>query len=256
MRLRTLGCLSALLTLTLTAQSSTAQAETKAKTAKSGVTQSQEVAAGDLALGKPVPTTPTPAAAPPDTADNRYVYSPSLAATPQTPPQPAAVAAPAPEPMPEADVKSDLPKRLPYRNELTMQGYVLGEQKRWWMVGVGGAVFAIGYVVALGVAGDNDFKNGLGFAAIPIAGPWVALAMHEPCDEEDFGAPSSSIVTCNDSAINSGMIGSGVLQAGGALVLALGLGSSRQVWIREDLAVQVTPVLGRNANGLSLSGTF
>lgn len=254
MRLRTLGCLSALLTLSLTAQSLTAQAETKTKPAKSGVTQSQEIAAGDLALGKTVPTTPTPTAAPPDTADNRYVYSPGLAAASEAPPKP--VASPAPEPMPEADVRTDLPKRLPYREEQSMPGYVLQEHKRWWMVGVGGAMFALGYVVGLGVAGDRDFDNGLGFAAIPIAGPWVALAMHDDCTEDEAVISSSSDVSCNEESIQAGLVASGVMQTGGAALLALALGSTRQVWVREDLAVQVTPLVGRNANGLSLRGTF
>lgn len=253
MRLHTLGCWFALVSL-----SWTAHAETKAKPAKAQVTQSEEIATDDLALGKTIASEPTSTPqAPVGESDNRYVYSPDLAASKAAPATPVAapVAAPTPEPMPE-DVPSALPKRLPYRNEPVMPGYVLEEQKRWWMVGVGGGLFIIGYVIGLGVAEDNDFNNGLGFAAIPIAGPWVSLAMHDRCSESEFASPSSSIVTCNDDAIQSGMIASGILQAGGLALLALGLGSTRQVWTREDLAIQVTPLVGRHGNGLSLRGAF
>jgi hypothetical protein len=142
----------------------------------------------------------------------------------------------APEPV-EGEV---LPKRLPYQGEAAMPGYVLEEQRRTWLLVVGGGLFGVGYVIGLGVAGDQNFSNGLGFAAIPVVGPWIALNAHEDvcCDTDE------------------GLAASGVIQDIGAILLGIGLASTRQVWMRSDLAWSVTPLVGQERNGLLLRGTF
>jgi hypothetical protein len=146
---------------------------------------------------------------------------------------------------------SVLPKRRPYNGETTMSGYVLKERYRWWMVIGGGALFAVGYIGALSEGSADDFHDGLGFTAIPVAGPWIALGIHDEHCEGDF------VGGCVESDIEPRLVGLGILQAVGAVLLPAGLLAPYKIWLREDLAVSVTPSsVGANGQGLLLRGTF
>lgn len=144
-----------------------------------------------------------------------------------------------------------LPKRLPYKGEQAVDGYVLEERRRWWMIIAGGVLFGVGYAAAIVAGNDHGFDNGLGFSAIPVAGPWVALAMHDDhciddatCSDEDTHADTQLAV-------------GGLLQAAGAVLLPIGLFSQQQVWLRKDLAVSVSPTrIGRSGYGAVLHGSF
>lgn len=247
-------------TLTLRAEPA-ANATPTASTGVQEVTPpTKEVAADEFALGKPAPApqgsaatapnggTPSPQIVAPDLAQSAPIApgasqpNESKASSPTAPPNRGTAA----EDAAETWAAPDQPSRLPFKGEVTMPGYVLREQPRWWMVALGGALFGLGYVGGVGIAADGDFGDGLGYAAIPVAGPWVALAMHDgACD--DISCESD-----NDEALAA----VGVVQDIGALLLAIGLSTSRQVWIRQDLAWTVAPLLGKTRSGVVLSGEF
>lgn len=212
---------------------------------KRSVTSDQEVRADDLALGKPTTNTLPPPSTPsnaPQIVAPELAQSATVAPKQSARPTPPSVATSEPLVEPEEG-----PKRLPYKGEAEMPGYQLEEQRRWWMIGLGGALFGVGYVAGIGVGADRDFRNGFGFTAIPIAGPWVALAMRN-----DECTPSLSCSNDSDDALAA----AGVLQAIGGIGLAIGLVSTRQVWVRKDVAWTLAPLFGRQGTGLQVRGAF
>jgi hypothetical protein len=223
-------------------------------TSRPTVTTGDEVAAEDLALGQPAPTSdqtsapstpqvapPPPSGAPSVTA-TQIVASPTLASTTVITngmPMTASV-----------DIRL-LPKHLPYRDEPAMDGYVLDERRRWWMVIMGGALFGLGYVAAIVTGNEHEFDNGMGFTAIPIAGPWISMATF------DNSCPIDEVCEDDEDSMRAQLAAGGLLQVAGAVLLPFGLMSSKHIWVRKDLAVGITPSqIGRSGYGALFSGTF
>lgn len=243
-----------------TAVSAVAQTESPSAAASVSSTEPGEpIAAPDLALPNPEgadpsspaaePAMPPTAQAQPSPPANDTGVQTRMVAAPDALPR--TVAAPGiAQPTVEVPL-SVLPKRRPYNGETTMSGYVLTERYRWWMVIGGGALFAVGYIGALSEGSAEDFHDGLGFTVIPVAGPWIALGVHDQhCETEFVGG-------CVESDVEAHLIGLGILQAVGAVLLPAGLLAPYKVWLREDLAVSVTPSsVGATGQGLMLRGTF
>lgn len=217
--------------------------------------------ADDLALGRPAsaqPTKPPPAkpadaAATPsnDVEGGPQIVAPELAQSAVVKQPAMATSATSVELSasnePTEAVPDASPKRLPYNGEAEMPGYQRQEQRRWWMIGLGGALFGLGYIGGIAVGAEQNFRDGLGFTAIPLAGPWVAFGMHdEECDAnfECSGVSDDSLAAA------------GVVQDIGGVLLAIGLASTREVWVRNDVAWTVRPLVARGKSGLQLSGTF
>jgi hypothetical protein len=94
-----------------------------------------------------------------------------------------------------------------------------------------GVAWALGIVGTLIADADGDL---VGYAAIPLAGPWIMLADERT---EDYAAA---------------LIVAGVLQAAGATMTVLGLTIRREVPVSVGASVVVTPTPG----GVSIEGTF
>jgi hypothetical protein len=252
------GCLAFAL-LTITGVVRAEQTPNSVQSPEKRPVSTEEVRADDLALSQRAlaqPTTPPPAkpqtaavAPSNDVRGSRPIVAPELAqsATIQrqsSTPVPAQL--PASTERTEADPDA-APKRLPYNGEAEMPGYKLQEKRRWWMIGFGGALFGLGYIGGIAVGADHDFRNGLGFTAIPLAGPWVALGMQDDECEVTFECSGAS---------DESLAAVGIVQDIGGVLLAIGLASTREVWVRNDVAWTVRPLVGRERSGLQLSGTF
>jgi hypothetical protein len=115
---------------------------------------------------------------------------------------------------------------------------------------VGGAP----YVISAGIAVESNHP-GDGYLGIPLAGPWIDLAVRPPCD-----------VTSNCSTESSNrvlLVASGMLQAVGALTLVAAFvypETVRLVTLAKNASgasLAVTPAaLGRHGYGLSAVGHF
>jgi hypothetical protein len=198
---------------------------------------------------QPAPATPAPGTAPSNSSET-MVTTRMVTRPDGLPPM---VAAPALEQRTVEVELRLLPKRVPYEGESAMDGYVLTERYRWWMIFGGGALFAIGYVGAMATASEHGFHDGLGFTAIPVAGPWLALGLHD--EHCEVGASGDFCRTDPDLKINLTTLG--IIQTIGAVLLPVGLLSPYKVWLREDLAFTVTPApVGIAGQGLQLNGTF
>lgn len=249
MRFGSVFLVVAQLVFTLTVSPIAAAEETPPTTADDSSGQTAEVAAEDLALGQPAPAEPAEPAEPagpaataePSHAPPQTVGSPGLAA--------AAVISDGTQTTAVVDIRL-LPKRLPYRGEQAIDGYVLDERRRWWMIIAGGALFGIGYIAAVAAANEHDFQSGLGFTAVPIAGPWIALATHDENCSDD-------IICATEDRVEAPLVLGGIMQAAGAVLLPIGIMSIKQVWLRKDLAVGLVPSrMGRNGYGALLGGRF
>lgn len=146
-----------------------------------------------------------------------------------------------------AEPLSSLPKQLPYKNEPEMPGYKLRERYRWWMIGTGAGAFVSGYILALAMGSDVGFEDGFEFTPAPLTGPWLTLAANDDeCGGGGCPADTGSV-----------LVASGILQDVGAILLTLAFVSPRTVWIREDLAVTVSPLTTQAGGaGLQARGTF
>lgn len=216
-------------------QSPTQSASQAAPSAIETAEGAETIVAPDLALG----------ADPESVGENASVEAPTLAA-PEASQAPSPASTHAPDVSPElvtVDVRV-LPKRVPYRNEMSMPGYVLDERPRWWLTVGGGASFVGGYIAGLAVASNNDFDHGTAFAAIPVAGPWIAAFRTDGCTE------------C-DRDVRQTMVVAGLFQTLGAILLPIGVYTTRKVWLREDLALTVRhSSMGHAGQGLLVSGSF
>ncbi len=200
---------------------------------------------------QPAPATPTPAPGTSPSNPSQTMVTTRMVAQPDG--LPPMVAAPGIEQRTVEVELRLLPKRLPYEGEGAMDGYVLTERYRWWMIFGGGALFAIGYVGAISTASEHGFHDGLGLTAIPVAGPWLALGLHdEHCEVGESGDFCRT-----DSDLKVHLTTLGIVQTIGAVLLPVGLLSPYKVWLREDLAFTVTPApVGIAGQGLQLNGTF
>lgn len=116
-----------------------------------------------------------------------------------------------------------------------------------------GVPYLIGTFGTLSVLGDGD----TGWLAIPIAGPWITLA-NRNTDCGEIGEPSPGGFECfSDEAGNGLLIASGILQAVGAAMIALGLANTREYAVADYANLHITPVATpRGDYGLVLSGTL
>ena len=172
-----------------------------------------------------------------------------------SPAQPTPAPAPAPMPAPPAAAPAPppvslhyLPKTRPYRDDAPPpEHYVLSEEPRKGFV-IGGVV-AIGapYITGLIIAGVGmDFPNKSGFLAVPVAGPWITLALRDSCDE----SAELDFECADDDLARRALMFDGIVQGLGAAALVTGLTWTRSVWLREDLADNIDFVPGLNVVGL------
>lgn len=198
----------------------------------------------------PAPPAPSPAAPPGATypyPSPGYVPYPA----PGQPPETAYPRYPAQGYSPPFDPR---PRFLPYRpGEPAPPGYRYDEQVRRGAV-IGGAITGgVPYLLGLLVASSENFTNKRGFLVLPALGPWLTLLTRDStCDAqlpisectEDF---STRLVLTID----------GLLQTGGAILIASGVLNPRKRYVLEGWGgVTVSARVYPGGGGLGASGHF
>jgi hypothetical protein len=209
--------------------------------------------------------TPPPAAAPaPPTAPAPTTYAPP-AATPYTPPQNPTL--PAYQPAAPSGLES-LPPLLPYKQGLPVPaGYRVVDRGATGLTIGGGLTFAAAYVAALGLAASQGFDNGTAYTAIPVAGPWAAIGGRSfSCKVAVSISVTSaevqkSLNKCVGQAFDEVttvvfLTADGLIQATGAVLFFVGLGSGYQELVRADLPKTAIYAFPEGGGGLSVSGNF
>jgi len=153
--------------------------------------------------------------------------------------------------------KKGLPVPPGYRVENRSSGLVLG----------GGLTFLAGYAAGLGLAASQSFANGSGYVAIPVAGPWAAIGARSfkckvPISVNVDGATvQRELNKCVGQAFDEVttvvfLTVDGLIQGTGAVLFLVGLGSSYQELVREDLPKAAVTFLPEGGGALTVYGTF
>jgi hypothetical protein len=140
------------------------------------------------------------------------------------------------------------------------EGYAVEERASSSTLVLGGVLLAVPYATGLGIAAASDFANASGWLALPVAGPWAALAAREdPCDQADDATEfNSSVQRCVAEPLVRGLlVFDGVLQAAGTIVMIAGAGMTEKRVVNkpEKPKIWAAPALG-SAYGMSLGGSF
>lgn len=200
---------------------------------------------------QPAPVAPTPAPAPaplpaPATAPPAPVVTP-LYPTPVAPlPVPTAVS-----PTPAAPVAGDTrPPILPYRDDLPIPpGYEVVKRPATGLLAGGLVGLGIAYTGGIAFAGVNGFKNGTGWLAAPIVGPWGAIGArdYQTCRTRTVAEAKACVRNAvKEVQVITFFAVDGIGQLAGGLVTLAGALSSKEELVRSDL-VEKPDVLDRPA---------
>jgi hypothetical protein len=162
---------------------------------------------------------------------------------------------------------SNLPPLLPYRKGLPVPpGYRVVERSATGLKIGGGLTFLGAYAAALGLAATQSFENGTGYTAIPIVGPWAAIGgrtfrCNAPVTTNTVAALQRAINKCVGTAFDEVvtvvfLTADGLIQATGATLFFIGLGSGYLELVREDLPQTAVHVLPEGGFGLTIRGDF
>jgi hypothetical protein len=134
----------------------------------------------------------------------------------------------------------------------------------------GGVTFGTTYLVSIVRGATDGFKNGMGGLAVPLIGPWLAIANRKiDCnvtvssgagdinDSIDDSTNDATKCFAKEAATIAVMTGLGIGQLIGATLLAAGLIDRRHYYLRSDLAtLSIQPAFDLQNLGLVVRGTL
>jgi hypothetical protein len=112
----------------------------------------------------------------------------------------------------------------------------------------GPIVFGVSYLVAAGLTTSDDV-TGNEIGLVPLVGAFIAAATLKDVDE--------GLLDFDFSGVHrAGFILSGIGQTTGLILFIVGLTAKRQVMVRDDVGLVVTPFAGPRGAGIGLSGAL
>lgn len=204
----------------------------------------------------PAPTyPPAPAGAAPAPAAPVYPTPVAPVAPLPVAPKPAVVAPP------DGDTR---PPILPYRDGFPVPpGYEVVNRPATGLLAGGLVGFGISYAGGVAFAAANGFKNGTGWLAAPIVGPWGAIGArnYETCRTRTVAEAKACVRNAvKEVQVITFFAVDGVGQLAGALVTLAGVLSSKEELVRSDLVekvqVSVIPPAPGTPWAVSVSGQF
>ena len=140
-------------------------------------------------------------------------------------------------------------------------GYTVVERPADGLITAGLIGLGVSYAVAVIVGASQGFENGTGLLAIPVFGPYAAVATREYDCQVDTVAAAKSC-TVEETQIVTAIAVDGLAQTAGALVAIAGFVSTKKELVRNDLVqMPITPsiappVAGRDGWQFSVRGKF
>jgi hypothetical protein len=132
----------------------------------------------------------------------------------------------------------------------------------------GGLTFLASYAAGLVLGATQGFSNGTGYTAIPVVGPWAAIGGRSfSCKVPLTLTPQTgrdvqvALNQCVGKAFDEVttvvfLTADGLIQATGAVLFFVGLGSGYDQLVRTDLPQTAVTVLPGGGLALSMSGKF
>jgi len=164
------------------------------------------------------------------------------------------------QPVPSAGTAVS-PPILPYRAGLSIPpGYRVEHRPATSMIVGGLTTLVIAYGAAIGVGVGDNFKNGTGWTAVPVLGPWAAIGARSfHCNNDPLAANDCVKNAFSEVQTIAILSADAVVQATGAVLFLVGLGSGTDELVRSDVEahVRVTPrAVGRDGFGIGFDGRF
>jgi hypothetical protein len=159
-----------------------------------------------------------------------------------------------------------MPPLLPaYRDLPAPAGYV--DRRKFNMPLLISGVVTLGTTYGLGLiyGANQKFEQGLGALAVPVLGPWIALGKRKfDCNAEissDIDNSTDEVAKCvgKEAQAVGVLVGIGIGELVGTVLLGVGLADRKRSWVRADLANvqwELSPALGPEMNGLVARGSF
>ncbi|HEY6079752.1 MAG TPA: hypothetical protein VIW29_13145, partial [Polyangiaceae bacterium] len=146
-------------------------------------------------------------------------------------------------------------------------GYRVERRSATGMIAGGGVTFLTAYAVGLVLGASQKFENGMGYVAIPVAGPWAAIGgrtfnCKTAVPANTTGADvQRTINKCVGTAYDEVstvvfLTADGLIQATGVVLFFVGLASGYEELVRIDLPKTAIDVLPEGGAALSVSGSF
>lgn len=143
-------------------------------------------------------------------------------------------------------------------------GYRVIQTSRRGLVISGALVGGIAYGFSVVGAVGNDFNDKSAALMIPVAGPWIMLALggakDKPCTTPTNTTGYSYYDYCSDddrSGVRAALAFSGIAQATGAALLIVGLAYPKTQLVRKDIQLSMAPIsFGKDSLGLGAIGRF
>lgn len=154
-----------------------------------------------------------------------------------------------------------MPPILPYRDGLPVpNGYRVEHRSANGMIVGGLATLVVAYGAAIGVGVGDHFKDGTGWTAVPVLGPWAAIGARSfHCNNDPLAANDCVKNAFSEVQTIAILSADAVVQATGAVLFLVGLGSGTDELVRSDLDahVRVTPrAVGATGFGVGFDGRF
>lgn len=156
------------------------------------------------------------------------------------------------------------PPVLPYRSGVPVpEGYRVESKANNGLVIGGFLTLLVGYSSAFIVGMGNDFENGTGWLAVPVVGPFAALASREnPCaginvEEADLEDAECIEAALDEAQLIAFMTVDGIVQLVGATLTLIGATTGTTQLVRHDVAgLRLDPLVGPNLTGVSARARF
>jgi hypothetical protein len=156
------------------------------------------------------------------------------------------------------------PAILPYHEGLPIPpGYRVEHRSANGLIAGGLVTLIISYGAALAVGLGDGFKDGTGWTAVPVFGPWAAIGARSfHCDSDPLKANDCVRSAFSEVQTIAILSGDAVVQATGTVLFLAGLGSGEDELVRSDLdsgiaSMRVTPrAVGASGFGIGFDGRF
>lgn len=136
--------------------------------------------------------------------------------------------------------------------ERTPRGFVLESHRRWDLVALGASFFAVGYGAPLAVAAGLEFSHDSKVLVAPVLGPLVLYGRFLVDAWDDC----CTLRLVGPMAMTSALIGATALQAGGLVLVGVGLFREEHRWVRAPEPLSFEPWVGPGVQGARLTLTF
>jgi hypothetical protein len=106
------------------------------------------------------------------------------------------------------------------------------------------------YVAGISIAAADGFENGKGWLALPLAGPWIALATRHSTPCSDYW------LSCDEKP-SVALVFDGCIQLAAATLVTVAFAAPRKWAIRQEApVVMIRPLVTSQTYGAALGAVF